>query len=287
MSTPPEPPESKNLYVMDSESAGEMARLMNQDILATKNMGGLLAERPDFANIHDILDLACGPGGWVMEVAFAQPEIQVVGVDISQRMIEYAQVQALVQRLDNAHFMVIDIMQPLDFSDASFDLVNARTISFLPPTAWPKLIQECMRITRPGGLIRLTEGEGFGITNSAALSKLDGMLTKALLVAGQSFSPDGRSIGITPMLGHFLHEAGCQNIQSRAHAIDFSAWTEAHNAWYHHYKISLKLLQPFLIRVGVTTQEEQDELYDQLLMEMLSPDFCAVAFSLTVMGEKP
>lgn len=40
--------------------------------------------------------------------------------------------------------------------------------------------------------------------------------TQALKVAGQSFSPDGRHGGITPLLGRFLRDAGCRNIRHLA-----------------------------------------------------------------------
>ncbi len=88
-----ETPQNESTYVLDPESAAEMARLLDQDLLATKHMGGLLTERPDFANIHRVLDIACGPGGWVQEVAFTHPEIEVIGIDISQAMIQYARAQ--------------------------------------------------------------------------------------------------------------------------------------------------------------------------------------------------
>ena len=38
----------------------------------------------------------------------------------------------------------------------------------------------------------------------------------------------------------------------------------------------MKLVQPFLIGMGETTQEEADRLYHQAEMEMLSEDFCAL-----------
>ena len=93
-----------NVYFIDPESGSEMARLITQDRLITKGMGGLFAERADLVGINRILDLACGPGGWTLNVALAYPDIQVVGVDISQAMIEYAQAQAQVRRLQNVQF---------------------------------------------------------------------------------------------------------------------------------------------------------------------------------------
>jgi len=40
MQTPLESSQNESTYVFDSESAAEMARLLNQDLLVTKNMGG-------------------------------------------------------------------------------------------------------------------------------------------------------------------------------------------------------------------------------------------------------
>src|SRR2546426_4381475 len=119
-------PRNQNTYVLDSESAAEMARLISQDHLVTEHMGGLLAERPNFSHIHRVVDIACGPGGWAQEVAFAHPNIEVVGIDISKTMIEYANAQAEVQNLTNLEFLVMDVHSPLEFPDESFDLVNAR-----------------------------------------------------------------------------------------------------------------------------------------------------------------
>jgi ubiquinone/menaquinone biosynthesis C-methylase UbiE len=200
------PPPSENEYFIDAENAAEMARLMHQDRLTTRGMGGVFPERSDFSTIHDILDIACGPGGWVLDVAFEHPTINVMGIDISSIMIEYARAQAWTQGLNNASFRVMDALKPLDFADAAFDLVNVRFIfAFMPPAAWPQLMDECVRITRPGGIIRLTETE-WNLTNSLAYETLHAMTTRALKKAGKSFSPDGRNVGITPMLGQFLQQ---------------------------------------------------------------------------------
>src|SRR6266852_7513435 len=134
MSTSPEFAESQNTYVIDAESAAEMARLLDQDKLITEAMDGLFSERHDLSGIYDVLDIAYGPGGWAHEVAHSYPEMEVTGIDISKRMIEYARAHARVRKLDNAHFRVMDALKPLGFPDESFDLVNARTIfAFMPP----------------------------------------------------------------------------------------------------------------------------------------------------------
>src|SRR5437879_2739465 len=151
----------ENTYLIDPESGAEMARLLQQDRLITHGMGGFLVERADdFTGIGSILDIACGPGGWVQDIATAHPEIEFVGVDISQTMIAYAQAQAHVQGLKNARFLVMDAIGSLAFPDQSFVMVNGRfLVSFLHTHMWAQLVRECWRVLRPGGIIRLTESE--------------------------------------------------------------------------------------------------------------------------------
>src|SRR6266704_1882923 len=120
MSTSPQ--KGENPYYFDPEEAGEMARLMIQDRLITKGMGGLFPERTDVSLMKNVLDLGCGPGGWVLDVAFEYPHMEVAGIDVSRLMVDYANARARTQQLPNASFGVMDITQPLDFSDASFDM---------------------------------------------------------------------------------------------------------------------------------------------------------------------
>jgi ubiquinone/menaquinone biosynthesis C-methylase UbiE len=285
---PTTPPQDENTYFIDAESGAETARLLHQDRLITRHMGGIFPERLDLSNVHDVLDIGCGPGGWVLDVAYAYPGTKVVGIDISRTMVQYARAMARVQLLDNASFEVMDATKPLDFPDNSFDFVNARFIfAFMPTGAWPKLTQECMRITRSGGIIRFTEFDVYGVTNSPACEKFTEWGSHAFKLAGQSFSPDGRGVGLTPMLGHFLRDGGCINIEQAAHVIDFSAGTEEHETMRQNSMVVFKLMQPFLLKTRVATQEEMDRVYEQMLAEMLSDDFCGTWFYLSVWGQKP
>src|SRR5581483_12528370 len=110
-----------NTYVFDSESPTEMARLINQDRTITQAMGGPLSGIPDPSGLQNILDLGCGPGGWVLDVAFALPAAEVEGMDISRIMVDYAHARARTQLLPNASFGVMDITEPFDLPDASYD----------------------------------------------------------------------------------------------------------------------------------------------------------------------
>jgi len=155
-----QPPPQGNTYLMDPESAAEMARLMMQDRAFTEAMHGLFPERSSLESIQAILDVACGPGGWTLDVAHTYPDRKVVGIDISTRMIAYAQAQASAQRLSNATFLLMNALEPFKFTEETFDLVNIRAATgFVPRAQWPTLLQNCFRVLRPGGTLRLTEAE--------------------------------------------------------------------------------------------------------------------------------
>lgn len=280
-----EPSSNENTYIL-GHSGAEKARLIEQDRHFTRGMGGLLPDLPDLSGIERVLDVACGPGGWALELAQAYPHMQVVGIDIDKGMIDYANAQAHASGLDNASFSVMNAIEPLTFSDASFDLVNARfMVGFLPRAAWPAVLQELVRIVRRGGTIRLTETEWRGCS-SISYERSQTLTMHAIQRAGQLFSPDDRHVGITPMVRRLLSDTGCLNIREVAYALDFSVGTDTHMELYQDLWIAQKLLQPFLVGMGVATQQEVDDIYQRIPVEMLSDDFYGILYLLTVLGEK-
>jgi ubiquinone/menaquinone biosynthesis C-methylase UbiE len=279
--------QDNNPFVMP-ESGSTIAWLFNLDKNVTKAMGGVLSEGDnDLSGLHSILDLGCGSGGWVLEVASQNPEISVTGVDLNESLINYVRAHAKVRGFDNAYFSVMNILQPMDFPDESFDLINARTLfSSLAPADWPPLLQECKRLLRPGGILRLTELERHN-SSSPALEQIWDLYARAFYVTGRSFSPDGKHIGIVPHLGRLLYEAGFQNIQNKAHVIDISGWTPDFEAWRQQDDIAWALNEKFIVESGVITQEEFRRLREQAELEWLSEDFNGIAFFFTAWGSKP
>ena len=73
MPLPVNPSENQTTYFINPEEAAETSRLLMQDRVVTKEMGGVFPVDLDPSSIHLVLDLACGPGGWASEVARAYP----------------------------------------------------------------------------------------------------------------------------------------------------------------------------------------------------------------------
>ncbi|MBO0782898.1 MAG: methyltransferase domain-containing protein, partial [Ktedonobacteraceae bacterium] len=282
------PMPERNTYFIDPENGAEMGRLQHQDRMFTYGMGGLRPETDnDFSGIKYVLDIACGPGGWVLDLAQQQPEIEVVGVDISTVMIEYAQTHAQLKGLRNANFQLMSVLQPLNFEDNLFDLVNARFImGFMPTGAWPGLLQECLRILKPGGCLRLTESE-MAICNMPAVDQMARMMTYALHTSGYCFAPGGHQLGVTVMLGPLLRQAGCRDVKLHPYAIEYTRGSDLYDSFCENYRSAFQLARSFLIKTGAATPAEFELAYRQSLIEIQRSDFHGISYLLTAWGEKP
>ncbi len=282
-------PPGENTYVFDAESPAELARLIDQDHITTRAMGGPFSglTNEEIAGLRHVLDLACGPGGWVLDVAFASPDREVAGIDISRTMVDYANARARSQGLSNASFGIMDITRPLDFADGSFDLVNVRFVGgVLLRTAWAPFVAECTRLLRHGGILRLTEAIDWGTSTSPALEQMAALLSQAAWRLGYGFSPDGRTIGTALMLPRLLRNAGYQDIQSKAHILEQSVDTEFWADSYRNYEVAYSLLQPFFVKAGVITSEDVRRLHQQMLIEMHYDEFCAMWHFMGVWGKR-
>jgi ubiquinone/menaquinone biosynthesis C-methylase UbiE len=80
-----------------------------------------------------------------------------VGVDISEKMIEWSQRRAREERVeDKLEFRTGDILD-LPFEADRFDVVFAESVLiFVEDKA--RAIRECVRVTKPGGYVGLNEG---------------------------------------------------------------------------------------------------------------------------------
>ncbi len=102
-------------------------------------------------NLHSVLDVGCGTGRWVTEMAQEFPATQVVGLDIQHPILH-------IQQPANTLFLLGDILKGLPFANQSFDFVHQRLlVAAIPAANWRSVILELMRVTRSGGWIELVE----------------------------------------------------------------------------------------------------------------------------------
>lgn len=285
MPTPSDPGknESRGTYAAQY-SEKELTRLAIQDRIVTAGMGGVLPEQADPTVFHRVLDVACGTGDWLIEAAQAYPTmLPLVGVDIGQRMIEHALAQAEAHQVnDRVEFRVMDALLILEFPTAYFDLVNLRFgASFLRTWDWPKTLSEMRRVTRPRGVVRVTESDNFYQSNSPALMQLCEMGQCAFFQSGHLFTQESR--GVIDHLARLLTQHGCQQVQTKAHAIEYRAGTVEGQAYRENMELIFQTLRPFIQKWGCAAKD-YETIYQQALHEMRQPDFLATLNVLTAWG---
>jgi ubiquinone/menaquinone biosynthesis C-methylase UbiE len=126
----------------------------------TKHNGGFAATDELLALCHvrdakEVLNVGCGIG--VGSVYIAQKHgCHVVGVDISDKMIEWSRLRAKEEKVeDKVEFRVADVLE-LPFEAGRFDAVIVESVlAFVDDK--PRAIRELVRVTRPGGYVGLNE----------------------------------------------------------------------------------------------------------------------------------
>lgn len=285
MSMPSKPEQPSTYFVQDRSNQEEMRRLQVQDQLLTAGMGGALPEQPDLTKFRSILDVGCGTGGWLIGVAQTIPACtRLVGVDASRTFIEYAQVQAEAAGVsDRVQFRTMDALLMLEFRDHSFDLINHRfASSWLRTWDWPKLLQEYQRVCRRGGVVRITEPELASWGKSPALSRLTEVFLQAFYQAGHAFTFGND--GVTGELARLLQQHGLQEVQTRAHTLEYRADSPEGQAMIEDFKLVYRTILPFL-RKWTRVPEDYEQIYQASIREIQQPDFEVPMSLLTVWGK--
>jgi len=126
----------------------------------TKHIGGLAATEELAALCHigaesRVLDVGCGVGVTPCLLA-RRYGCRVVGVDLSERMVQRSRERAAREGLSGkVEFRVADA-QDLPFDDASFDAVITESVTSFPEDK-QRAVEEYTRVVRPGGYVGLNE----------------------------------------------------------------------------------------------------------------------------------
>jgi ubiquinone/menaquinone biosynthesis C-methylase UbiE len=281
-----------------------------------------LLEECELSGARSVLEIGCGGGEWLRAIARRYPDLRCIGIEQDESLVKVANALAYRDGLPQAAFLAVDLgdITPTLFPETSFDLIH---LSFLGPyilTAdYPSLAQTCVALCRPGGIVCWMEAE-LPATTSAACERLNALICEALQRAGQSFISESmwawaelaaahsgkpgadrssyqrRQLGITPMLGRWLREAGCgalreqsvfsswgsdeRVIHQAAYTIDVSAGQPAYEGFLGQVRRFALQVKLFLLQHKVIEEREYVALCDRLQEELASSEFCGQSFLL-------
>ena len=157
-----------------------------------------LLEQLDLGRARAALDVGCGPGIDVAEMARLMPEgAHVSGVDISETMI--AEARRRTDSLGPRVSLRTGDAADLPYSDQAFDACRAATVlQHVPDPA--RVIQEMARVTRPGGRVGVLEFD----QETAFVDHPDSETTRIILDTFASTMVQGRigrQIARLPVVG--------------------------------------------------------------------------------------
>jgi ubiquinone/menaquinone biosynthesis C-methylase UbiE len=280
-------PELPSTYIMQNRShKEELIRLEEQDRLITTLIGGLLPEQEDPGRLQRVLDVGCGPGGWLIDLARVYPGIStLVGVDVSSQIIAYASTQAQAAQVsDRVEFQIGDALSNLEFPPDFFDLVHQRLgMSFVRTWEWPQLLSEYLRVCKPKGVIHITETALLPETNSPALRRLTELLIETFYRAGYFFTPE--SEGVTRHLAALMHQHGIAQVQTKVYPFVYHASPATRQAFAENVQRLFRTVLPFLRR-WIKIPPDYQDLYQQMVKETQRPDFAATQTLTTAWGIK-
>ncbi|HEY3994183.1 MAG TPA: methyltransferase domain-containing protein [Ktedonobacteraceae bacterium] len=267
----------------------EIARLIVLERRKIERAGGLFPERVnELEGFTKVLDIMSSTGAWTLSSARKYPEIEVVGLERQCQLATYANAQAEALNLCNVYYPSWKgEVTKLNFPDNSFDMVNINFLFILlHPHEWQPFFRECLRITRPGGYIRVTE-QDWGITNSPAIEKLAELFLLGLKKAHLGLSPNGRYIGVLPLISSFLIQTGWAHVQRRAMVDDYMRGAGVPSNPEQAIKLMANTMRDITIQQHMASPEEFEALLAQATMELECEDFCSLLLLVVFWARKP
>jgi SAM-dependent methyltransferase len=169
-----------------------------------------------------ILDVGCGPGTITVDLADRVPQGRVIGIDAAPGILEQA--SELARGRGNLEFTAGDVYA-LDYPDAAFDVTHAHQV--LQHLSDPvRALREMRRVTKPGGLVAVRDGDYGAMVWYPDVPALDDWLALYRRVA--------RANGGEPDAGRRLH-AWASQAGLAERTVSSSTWTyatEEERAWW-------------------------------------------------------
>ncbi|HEU5377018.1 MAG TPA: class I SAM-dependent methyltransferase [Ktedonobacteraceae bacterium] len=275
---------NENTYFIDVRDERELARLQVQDALFNEIIEMLPASFMPGPRAR-ILDLACGPGGWPLQVSQVYPDVSVIGIDSSPQMIKYARAQAEARGV-STQFRIMNILKPWHFPDSYIDFVNARFITGLVPiSSLDSLLEECWRVLCPGGTVRFTETVFLSSPLSPTSQKLAAISYQAMHRAGLCFSPYEMTTGT--IIARMLRARGFERISFTPYVIDLSYGAPLHRPMLENLVQGEKLLESFIKQMQIASPEEIEALVQDFIRDWEDPNFCANYYVCSLSAVRP
>ncbi|MDQ6662391.1 MAG: class I SAM-dependent methyltransferase, partial [Chloroflexota bacterium] len=201
--------------------------------------------------------------------------------------IDEAAKRAQLHNVRAATFLQMDVTQSLAFEKNTFDLVHMRTASpFISAQAWPTVINELIRIVRPGGWLTIIDYEQ-GPTSSMAFNTITTLIMKAVRATNSSFAPATLTTGAAARLYGFLLNAYLLDVSYTIHAVDFGVRNTVDAREFVEGILAVAAqFQPLLHHLDLVKPCEYKSLIARARKELTLPSACSYGILIAAVGRK-
>jgi len=194
-----------------------------------------------------VLDVGCGTGQWAFELCAQFSGAMVVGLDLEP---------SKPQRPTNYRFVRGNILSGLPFGDDRFDFVHQRLLqSGVPLASWSGVVNDLVRVTRPGGWVELVEIENQMKGAGPATTRLLELLLE--LAGSRGLDRSGVLFG---QLDQYLRDGGLVEVHRRDVDVPLGEWGGRVGSLMASdlRALYMRLSDVFQARLGVPAHESRD-----------------------------
>ncbi|CAG8547262.1 11671_t:CDS:2 [Diversispora eburnea] len=205
-----------------------------------------------------VLDVGCGPGSWVIDMARAFPSAIFIGLDISPIF------PSEQKKLPNASFLQSNLLNGLPFPEGTFDFIHQRFLNTaLEESQWKdEVILELIRKTKPG-VEGCKSGEPFSQNYHKLFTSFSEFLAKRNI-----------NLKICPIIENILrNNMQLQNVKHERRSVPIGKWGG---------RLAIK---PSLSRFMGITHEEFDKTLQLCCSDLDSSKYSWNISSETLVGE--
>jgi ubiquinone/menaquinone biosynthesis C-methylase UbiE len=249
--------------------------------------GRLVPAAIAIGKMERVLDLGCGSGEWIFALSSQYPRLQICGVDVRSELLQQARARRNTGSLRRIEFRQMDCTPPLKFSARSFDYIHMRARARqMQRQTWPPLLEEALRVLRPGGWLNLVELE-LCASSSPAFMELQRALNATWLRLGHALDPSGLSFGAASRLYGMLRAAGFTEVAYEAYSADLGPQGGAVAARFLAVSLAeVQLAGPLIIQQQILSAAALSSLLAQATTEVRSPDHCGWGMLISAYGRR-
>lgn len=195
-----------------------------------------------------VLDVGCGDGTWVLEMAREFPRASFYGIDICIH-------HPPAENPGNVQFQLVNILDGLPFQDETFDFVHMRMMMYAVKTEeWNEIVSELYRVCKKGAWIQLSEQDLYPIGQGPASEKFTHLASNALVA--RDFNPF-----VARVLDQLLDNSQFVNTKQIYTSIPCGKWGKRFGELFQEETIALyRAFKPWMAKTMNISHQEFDEL---------------------------